>query len=155
MFVTKHIKINFDGEIIVLKFIFNFHNWRISKLKICDIYFIKKRTWKTNIAKIIIAVNYFSKTLHRRFLTEFWICLWFWTEYARVLGMCLVLNTPGSWIYDGSEHARIIQDFEYPWIIPEYAWSCLNMSKHAWIYMNMSKYTRTDFVLHFPIVSLA
>ena len=55
------------------------------------------------ICEIIIAVNYFRKTPHRRILVGFWICLGFWicqrSEYTGVL------NIPGLWICQGSEYA--------------------------------------------------
>ena len=55
--------------------------------------------WKADIAKVIIAVTYFRKTLHRRCLTGFLIyqgseyASGF--EYARILNMSQVLNMPG------------------------------------------------------------
>ena len=59
-----------------------------------DIYW----TWKANIAKIIIAVDYFCKTFRCRCLTGFPIYLGFWichgSEYVRVL------NMPRFWIQD-------------------------------------------------------
>ena len=70
--------------------------------------------------KIIQAVNYFHKKLHRRCLTELWICLEFWiyhrSEYTGVL------NIPEFWIcfwfwtcqgsgYTGRTRAFRIQKF--------------------------------------------
>ena len=58
--------------------------WPILK-KTNDIFW----TWKANIAKIIIAVDYFCKSLRCRCLTGFPIYLGFWichgSEYAKVL----------------------------------------------------------------------
>ena len=48
------------------------------------ICFMNKRTWKADIAKITITWKnsysryLFLKTLHRRCLTRFWVCLRFW-----------------------------------------------------------------------------
>ena len=67
--------------------------WPILK-KTNDIFW----TWKANIAKIIIAVDYFCKSLRCRCLTGFPIYLGFWichgSEYVRVL------NMPRFWIQD-------------------------------------------------------
>ena len=38
----------------------------------------------------------------------------------------------GFWIYHGSKYARVTQDFEDTWIIPGYAWLCLNVPKSVW-----------------------
>ena len=73
--------------------------------------------------QIIIAVNYFRKTVHRRCLTGLWICLNFWkyqrSEYTGVLNMVLVLNMTGLWMYHGSmpELHRVPN-------MPEYNWLC-------------------------------
>ena len=58
-------------------------------------------TWKADLAKIIIAVNYFDK----RSIVD--VCHGF--EYA------IVLNIPGFWIWQGSENTRIedMRRFEY------------------------------------------
>ena len=111
-------------------------------------------------AKIIIAVNYFRKTVHRRRLTGFWMCLRFWiyqyfgyTGVLNILGlwicqgynMLLVLNMSGFWIYHSSKYARVTQGFEYPkyaWTILGYAWLCLNVPISVWM----------AFVLYLPIV---
>ena len=75
---------------------------------------------------------------------EFWACLWFWIcqsfEYTRVLHIPLVLNMPGLWVYQSSEYVRVTQDWEYAWLIPEYAWLCLDMSEYAWICRYMREY---------------
>ena len=39
--------------------------------KIRDIYFISQKTWKVDIAKINIAINFFRKTVHWRCSIEF------------------------------------------------------------------------------------
>ena len=58
----------------------------------------------------------------------FWICLWLWisqcSEHTKVLNMSVF------WIYQSSEYA---------WIIPEYAWLCLNMSEYAWICLKLAE----------------
>ena len=51
------------------------------------------------------------------------------SEYTRVLSMFLILNMSGFRIYHGSEYAKVTQGFEYTWIIPGYAWLCLNVPK--------------------------
>ena len=98
--------------------------------------------------KIIIAVNYFSERLHRRYLTGlkmclgFWICLWF---YVRVLNNTRVTR--------GSAYAWIC--LNNSWIcliIPEYAWIRLNMSEYSEICVNMPKVASMAFAFHFPIV---
>ena len=71
-----------------------------------DVYSVKKRIWKVDIGKIIIAVNYFRKMLHCWCLTGFWICLrfctWQGSEYDGVL------NISGLWIYQGWEYVRVL-----------------------------------------------
>ena len=71
------------------------------------------------------------------------------SEYTRVLNMppcseyTRILIIPGFWIplwfwiFLGSEYERFTQGLEYTWIIPEYAWSSLNMSEYASICQNM------------------
>ena len=72
-----------------------------------DVYSVKKRIWKVDIGKIIIAVNYFRKMLHYWCVTGFWICLrfctWQGSEYIRL------------WIYQGWEYVRVLicQGSEY------------------------------------------
>ena len=102
-----------------------------------------------------IAVNYFRKTPHRRFLTGFWICIGFLichrSEYT------VVPNIPGFWICiwfwicQGSGYTkvlnmpglhRVFNIPEYDRIIPGYDWLCLNVPKFVWM----------TFVLHLPIV---
>ena len=39
-----------------------------------------------------------------------------------------------------SEYARVVQDSEYSWIIPEYTLLWLNMSEYAWIWRSMHEY---------------
>ena len=53
-----------------------------------------------------------------------WLCFWFWTTVVNMAGLYKVLNMP-----------------EYAWIIPGYAWLCLNVPKSLWM----------AFVLHLPI----
>ena len=87
--------------------------------------------WQVYTMKIIIAVNYFRKTLHHRCLKSFWICLGFWicqrSEYTGVL------NMPVLWICQGSGCTTVLNISglhgsrnmpEYAWIILGYAWSC-------------------------------
>ena len=112
-------------------------------LKIHNIYFMKLTTWKVDIAKKIVicknsySVNYFSKTLHRRCWTGFWICFGFWIrqgfEHTRILNMPLVQNIPGFRKCQGSKYAS---GSKYPrflkmpgfWISQGYRefWICLN-----------------------------
>ena len=106
-----------------------------------------ERTWKDDIMKIIMAVNYFRKTLHRRCLIRSWI--YEGSEYARVQSMSLALNMKGFWIYEWSEYVRVIQDSEYTWIVAAYAKLCLNMSSYAGICL---KSTWIAFALHCLIV---
>ena len=54
-------------------------------------------------------------------IPDFWICLWFW-------------------ISQSSEYARVTQGSEYSWIIPGYAWICLNISRYVFICLNMLEY---------------
>ena len=84
------------------------------------------------------------------------------SKYIRVLSM------PGFWIYQGSEdasgsqytrflnipefwifwfpncqcskYAKFSQGPEYAWIIPEYAWLCLNMLEYEWIFLNLPEW---------------
>ena len=75
--------------------------WPILK-KTNDIFW----TWKANIAKIIIAVDYFCKTLRCRCLTGFPIYLGFRacqdSEYVRVL------NMPRFWIQDALRQSETL-----------------------------------------------
>ena len=66
------------------------------------------------------------------------------SEYARVLIMLLVLNTSRqSYGYNIALNIPgLHRGFEYAWMIPAYAWLCLNVPKSAWM----------AFVLHLPIV---
>ena len=107
--------------------------------------------------KIIIAVNYLYKTLHRRCLTEFWISLGIWIcqgseflnipgfwiyqswEHTRVLNMLLVLSMSGYWIYHGFKYTRFTQGSEYAWIWLSNSWICYIMPEYAGICMNMHK----------------
>ena len=61
-------------------------------------------------------------------------------EYIKVLNMALVLYISGFWICQFSECTRVLNVPEYPWIIPKYAWLCLNLCEYAWIYQNMLEY---------------
>ena len=121
---------------------------------------------KKKFAKIVTAVNYFCKTLHRR-------CLRQGSEYAPDFEYATVLNIIGFWmnipglwiclwfsicqgsgdhshslthwsIYHGSKYVRVTQRSDYAWIIPGYAWLCLNGPKSVWM----------AFALHLPIVIL-
>ena len=56
--------------------------------------------------------------------------------------MFLILNKLGFWLFHGCKYARVTQGFEYAWIIPGYAWLCLNVLNPVWMV----------FVLHLPIV---
>ena len=100
------------------------------------IFFIKWRTWKADIEKIIIVLNYFCKTLHCICFRGFWICQGF--EYTRVMNhqcseyttilniprfwisfwfwICKGLIIPRFWIYQGSElqEVWICHGSEYP-----------------------------------------
>ena len=102
----------------------------------------------------------FLEVLHCRCLTRFRSCLRFWIAqgsmnqrfvYTRVLNLPLVLNMPGFSIYQSSEYARVTQGSEYAWIIPEYAWLYLDMSKYAWISRNVPESAWMAFVFHFSI----
>ena len=69
--------------------------------------------------------------------------VWQGSEYAFDSECVTVLNIPDFWIYHGSEDAsgseytrvRVfnMQCSGYAWIIPEYAWLCLNISEYGWI----------------------
>ena len=99
--------------------------------------------------KMIVAFNYIRKTLHRRYLTGFWICRRFWiyqrSEYTGFLNIpgfwiyqggeyARVLNMSGFCIYHGSKYARFTQDSKSVWITPGYAWLCLNVPKSvSWL----------------------
>ena len=99
------------------------------------IFFIKWRTWKADIEKIIIVLNYFCKTLHCICFRGFWICQGF--EYTRVMNhQCseytTILNIPRFWI---SFWFWICKGFDYTKVlnIPGF-WTTrgLNMSRF-WI----------------------
>ena len=125
------------------------------------------RIWKADIAKIIIAVIYFSK----RSIVDIWQGSEYvsGSEYPKVLNMPLVLNVPEFWIYQGSEYASVLNMPGF-WICQAYTgsriclnntWIWLNMPDYVWIYLNMSVYTKIcvsmpksawiDFALYFPI----
>ena len=95
---------------------------------------------------IITAVNYFHKTLHRRCLTGFWICVGFWIcqpfEYTGVL------NTPGLWICQSSEYAS---GSEYVRVQGSGYTKVLNMPGIHRV-LNIPKSVWMTFVLHLPIV---
>ena len=73
----------------------------------------------------------------------FWMCFWFricqgsryasGSEYVRVMNMLLVQNMSRFCICYGSIYSRATQGSEHAWIIPEYAWLCLNVTKSAWM----------------------
>ena len=102
-------------------------------------FFIKSRTWKADIAKLILAFNYFWK----HSIVDVWQVF----GCARVLNEYLrVSNTPGFWICQDSEYTRVLNMSalhrvlnmnEYVWIIPEYTWLDLNMSEYVRICKNM------------------
>ena len=71
-----------------------------------------------------------------------------------------VLNKPGLWICQGSEYAsgseyvkgsgyttvlnmpglhRVLNMPEYAWIIPGYAWLCVNVLKCVWIILYLKE----------------
>ena len=81
--------------------------------------------------------NLLNQTHQRISLTGFWIYV-------------------GLLIYQGFEYDRVTQGSEYAWIyawiIPKYAWLCLNMPEYAGICANISKYVWLDFVLHVPFI---
>ena len=102
----------------------------------------------------LVLQNYFLLTM---FIVDVWPCRYlnkpwilnmseFWiyrgSKYTRVLNMFLILNMLGFWMYHGSKYDRITQGFEYAWIIPRYAWLCLNVPKFVWV----------AFVLLLPII---
>ena len=87
--------------------------------------------------KIIIAVNYFRKTIHGRCLRGYELasdfqyanvlnipgfCIYQSSEYARVLNILPVLHISGFWIYHGSMPGlhRVLNMPEYAQIIPGY-----------------------------------
>ena len=80
------------------------------------------------------------------YMPTFWI--YRGSEYTkvvnmtRVLNMLLILIISGLCIYHGSNNFKVLNMREYDWIIPGYAWLCLNVPKPVWM----------DFVLHLPIV---
>ena len=103
--------------------------------------------------KIVIADNYFRKTLHHRCLSGFWICIGFWIykgfECASGSKYADVVNIPGFWKKKGSEYARIVQDCEYAWKVLKYGQICLNISEYPGICVNMPKSTWMAFILYF------
>ena len=93
--------------------------------------------------KIIIAVKHFRKTLHRRYLTGFWISPGFSIcQHSEYTG---VPNIPGLWICQGSKYASwpwICQGvLDIPWfkICQGYTgfWKCLN---NSWICLILPEY---------------
>ena len=109
--------------------------------------------------KIIIAVNYFRKTIHGRCLRGYELasdfqyanvlnipgfCIYQSSEYARVLNILPVLHISGFWIYHGSMPGlhRVLNMPECAQIIPGYGWLCLNVPKSVCM----------AFVLHFLII---
>ena len=56
--------------------------------------------------------------------------------------MLLILNKLGFWLFHGCKYVRVTQGFEHAWIIPGYAWLCLNVLNPVWMV----------FVLHLTIV---
>ena len=87
--------------------------------------------------------------------------VWQGSEYASDFEYASALNIPGLWICQGSEYAsdseyvRVLDTVlnmpglhgvlnmpEYAWIIPGYAWLCLNVPKSVWMV----------FASHLPIV---
>ena len=66
-----------------------------------------------------------------------------------------VLNVKGFWTCESCNMLGLHRDLnmpEYVWIVPEYAWLCLNMPKYAGICANMPKSAWIASDLNFPIV---
>ena len=89
-------------------------------------------------------INYFRKTLYCEGLTGFWICLGFWkcqrSEFTKVMNItrfwiCFWLWTCQSSGYTTALNMpglhRVLNIPEYVWIIPGYAWMCLNQLSKA------------------------
>ena len=129
------------------------------------ICFMNQKTWKAEIAKIIITFKNIDKVLSMPAVLNIagsWIWIWFWMcqsfGYTRGFNMPVVLNMPGFWISQGFEYARVTQGSEYAWIIPEYAWLCMDMSEYAWICRNMREYAKiclNGLCLLFPHFSIS
>ena len=115
-------------------------------------------SWSRGHGKLILR-KYFPLTIFTKcFIIDVW--------YSRCLNKHWILNMPEfwiywgpGWIYQGSEYVsdfecvrvlnipclwicQVIQGFEYTWIIPGYAWLCLNVPKSVWM----------AFDLHLPII---
>ena len=61
--------------------------------------------------------------------------------------MSRVLNLPKFLIYQSSEYASVTQGSEYVWIIPKYAWLCLDMLEmpdYPVIFVNIPKSVNLD-----------
>ena len=91
--------------------------------------------------------------LHRRCFEEFWI--YQDSEYSTGSEYVRTQNISGFWIYfwiwvcQVGEYTwflsmpglhRVLNIPKYVWIIPEYAWLCLNMSEYTWICPNMLEF---------------
>ena len=108
--------------------------------------------------------EYAFDSQHARVLNIPWFSISQGSECTRVLNMppcseyTRILIIPGFWIplwfwiFLGSEYERFTQGLEYTWIIPEYAWSSLNMLEYARICMKMPKFAWMAFVLYTIIV---
>ena len=90
---------------------------------------------KADIAKIIIAVDYFCQMFHQISFNEFWISL-------------------GFRIYQGSEYVRVTHGrvLNIPQLLnmTDCTWICQNMPEYMWIYLNLPEYALT--VLYLSIV---
>ena len=78
----------------------------------------------------------------------FWICFWFWicqdSRYTAVLDMHETINANSNinGIMKYAKLHRVPIMTEYAWIILEYVWLCLNVTKYVWM----------PFVIYLPIV---
>ena len=124
--------------------------------------------WKADIAKIIIAVYYFSKMLHHGCLTGFQVRFGPWiyggSEYVSGSKYARVLNITGFWTCQDYEYARTTQSSRYAWIClnmpelflnrPDSSRVCLNMSEYMWMCLNMSEWLLLYMSLLQPLVYL-
>ena len=87
------------------------------------------------ILAVIIAVNYFCKTLH--------LDIWQGSEYVSGFEYIRVLNMPRL--------CRVVNMSEYVWIIPEYTWLSLNMPEHIWMCQSIPKSAWMTFLYVSPL----